>query len=600
MSQEPKATRRNGNAPTQLNAPPGLRARAEAAMQSGYRDTGAMSTDAMRRLVHELEVHQVELSMQNEALRESEAQLAESRDRLSDLYDFAPAGYLTLNEDSTILEANLAAAALLGVERQRALGQKFTRFIEPTTQDAFYLHQRSTVPGSPKQTLELLLRDTGGKAMTVQMDMACVRNTLTASLSWYVAMSDVSERKRNEEAMHQALQQAEFANQAKSQFLANMSHEIRTPLNGVLGMTELLLDTKLDAEQQGFAHIARRSGEALLGILNDVLDLSKIEAGKLEIEAVPFELGQVAKDVITLFAERARRKGLELLCQIDDDVPAHAIGDPVRLTQIVTNLVGNAIKFTDTGAVSVHVQVAGAPHAEASADWMIRFAIRDTGIGLNESARSRLFQPFSQGDASVTRRFGGAGLGLAISRQLVEAMGGTIELDSTEGKGSLFQFTVRLGKCEATFVQRAANATEKQVNTLHARVLLAEDNPINQLMASRLLRQLGCEVEVAQNGLEAVTSAAAGKCDLILMDWQMPELDGLEATVRIREQEASERPGTRVPVIVVTANALKGDRERCIAAGVDDYLAKPFSKLQLQEMLARHLPQRTAAQPPAH
>ncbi|MFM9883778.1 MAG: ATP-binding protein [Burkholderiales bacterium] len=604
MSQKPRKTvGRKESTPTQSNAPPGFRVRAEAALPSRHRDVGAMPLEEIRQVVYELELHQIELEMQNDVLRAAEIQLAESRDRLSDLYDFAPVGYLTLDGDSTVVAANLAAATMLGVERECAMAEKFTRFIAPESQDAFYLLHRMAESGTGKQTGELLLRDVGDTSITVLMNMVCVTDSVTGVLSWHVAISDISDRKRKEKALHGAelaKSAAEGANQAKSQFLSNLSHEIRTPLNGILGMTELLLDTGLNAEQQGFAHIARRSGEALLGILNDVLDLSKIEAGKLEIEAVPFDVWQVARDVTAMYVERARGKRIDLLCQIDNNLPIHAIGDPVRLTQVLTNLISNAIKFTDSGEVSLRVQLAGTPHTEPATEWMIRFAVRDTGIGVNEAARARLFQPFSQGDSSITRKFGGTGLGLAIAKQLVEAMGGTIELDSTAGKGSLFQFTVRLGKCQPMSVQPAAPAiAEHQRNSGDrpgARVLLAEDNPINQLMASRLLHQLGYQVEVAHDGQEAVTRASAGDIDLILMDWQMPVMDGLEATARIRKQEALDRPGTRVPVIVVTANALRGDRERCIAAGIDDYLSKPFSRLQLQEMLARHLPHWTAEQ----
>ncbi|MSQ19025.1 MAG: response regulator [Betaproteobacteria bacterium] len=245
--------------------------------------------------------------------------------------------------------------------------------------------------------------------------------------------------------------------------------------------------------------------------------------------------------------------------------------------------------------------MAGGPHARPAAGWMIRFGVRDTGTGMNEAARARLFQPFSQGDSSITRRFGGTGLGLAIAKQLVEVMGGTIEVESTDGKGSLFQFTVCLGKREPMSMPSAATAIGQQQRNLSDRqaihVLLAEDNPINELMASRFLQQLGCHVEVTHDGHEAVARASAGDFDVILMDWQMPVMDGLEATAQIRRHESLKRPGMNVPVIAVTANVLRGDRERCTAAGVSDYLSKPFSKLQLKEMLARHLPDWMAAQP---
>ncbi len=639
MTKPPRTSRSTASASTRFIAPPRLRARAEAACRAGDRDIGTMSADAIRRLVYELEVHQIELAMQNEELRAAEIRLAESRDRLSDLYDFAPVGYLTLNEESTIVAANLAAAALLGVERKRALGQKFTRFIEPDTQDAFYLHQRSASPGSPKQAVELLLRAADGKPMTVQMDMACVRDALTASLSWYIAINDVSKRKRDEEAVHQALQQAElaqsaaeFANQAKSQFLANVSHEIRTPLNGILGMTELLLDTSLDAEQRRFAHVAHHSGETLLGLLNDVLDLSKIEAGKLELETIPFDPRTIVKDVAVLFIERARAKDLELLWHIDEGVPTLAIGDPSRLRQIIANLVSNAIKFTEAGQINIRLERHVGTHAHATGDCMIRLTVVDTGIGMSEEERARLFRPFSQADSSITRRYGGTGLGLAIAKQLIEAMGGMIDVASEPGKGTSFQFSARLGICEsasgtvatraphdftgrrtliaeAEAVHAATNSVRQDVMAIwpigpaqskrstvpeSARVLLVEDNLINQAVARAMLCKLGYEIDMALNGEEAVIASARGGYDLILMDCQMPVMDGLAATAAIRAREGIERAGARVPIVALTANAAAVEHDHCIAAGMDDYLAKPYTILQLQLMLQKYLSSRPA------
>ncbi|MFN0302271.1 MAG: ATP-binding protein [Burkholderiales bacterium] len=596
-----------------------------------------MTASTIRRVVYELEVHQIELEMQNEELRRSEVRLADSRDHLSELYDFAPVGYLTLSSDATIVAMNLAAAATLGVERNRTLGQKFTRYIDPNAQDAFYLHQRSASPGSPTRTVELLLRTKGSKPVIVQMDMACVRDSLTTSLSWYTAISDVSERKRNEEAVHQALQQAEmaqsaaeFANQAKSQFLANMSHELRTPLNGILGMTELLLGTTLDAEQRRFAHVAHHSGEALLSLVNDVLDLSKIEAGKLELETVPFDPRKIIEDVATLFIECAHAKDLELSWHIDEDVPTLAIGDPGRLRQIIANLVSNAIKFTEAGQINIRLERHGETHTHAAGDCMFRLTVADTGIGMSEEVRARLFRPFSQADSSITRRYGGTGLGLAIAKQLTEAMGGTIEVASEPGKGTSFQFSARLGICESAngpVTMRAqhdlygrrglivkADAIDSAMKSVRhdviairplgpseskqsavpdtARVLLAEDNLVNQAVARAMLRKLGYEMDIALNGEEAVTAAARGDYDLILMDCQMPVMDGLEATAAIRAREAIERSGACVPIVALTANAAKVEHAHCIAAGMDDYIAKPYTILQLQLILQKYLSSR--------
>lgn len=509
--------------------------------------------------------------------------LYRERQELDRLAALTPDMLCVVTADGHFKRINPAFSRVLGYSTEVLLATPLTELIHPEDRRPTLERFERLVRGEPVEDIENRYRCRDGSYRLLSWRS----NADTEKGLIYGIARDVTEKRRTEEDLIQAKEAAEQASQARSQFLANMSHEVRTPMNGILGMVRLLLKGELGGRQREYAENIHISASALLAIIDDILDFSRIEADKLRIEAVDFRLREMLGGVAALLRPRAAKRDLDLRLEIDEATPDELRGDPTRLRQVVLNLAGNGIKFTEEGSVVVKVEPVSLDEKRVE----LRFTIRDTGIGIPLEAQPRLFTPFTQADSSMTRKFGGSGLGLVISRRIAELMGGEITFESTPGKGSTFFFTLPLELADGLLPADEAEPAEAQAASFRERrsyrILVVEDEDINRLVVLRQLEDLGYLGEGVGNGLEALEALDSQRFDLVLMDCQMPDLDGYETIRRLRQREAGRR--RHLPVIAITAHAMKGDREKCLHAGMDDYIAKPFDEVELAEALDRWL-----------
>lgn len=496
--------------------------------------------------------------------------------------------------DGRVRYWNHGAALMYGYTEEEAMGRTLYELIIPGEMQAQVQAEISNMlkTREPIPPGVLGLRRKDGSIITVYSAHTLVEIPGRAPEMFCIDV-DLSERVLMEEELRSALQAAHGANQAKSEFLANMSHEIRTPLNGIIGMNELLLMNDLDAESRSYAEIIRESGQTLLQLINDILDFSKIQSGKLQLTHAPFQLQDLVWDCSRIHAAKASEQKVNLAVRVDPALPSTVLGDALRIRQVLNNLLSNAVKFTHAGEILLRLE--GQGFAQNGRQVRLRFSVADSGIGIPAEAVDRLFDRFTQVDGSSTRKYGGTGLGLAICKQLVEKMGGEISVESTPGKGAVFSFSLSLGVAE-TEISGSAETSALPVTSLETpppgtrmRVLIAEDNLMNQKVIVQMLQKLQFEPVAVPHGRAAVERLRQEPFPLVLMDVQMPEMDGLTATRMIREEEKRASQPHPTIIIGLTANAMAGDRERCLAAGMDDYLAKPLEMNQLRQTLQRRL-----------
>ncbi|NHN33017.1 PAS domain-containing hybrid sensor histidine kinase/response regulator [Paenibacillus agricola] len=507
-----------------------------------------------------------------------ELKLQESIERYTSLKKYNHDAIFSLDLEGNIINANVVAEQITGFPVDEMAGSNFLKFIGT----GHFKHFKPDLAkeGNSEKMIDKIVNKDGQIIEVLTTNAPIIING--ELVGYYIIAKDITDQKK----LLIAKEAAEKTNLAKSEFLAMMSHEIRTPMNGVIGMTHLLVDTtELDAQQEEYVDIIRKSGNALLAIINDILDFSKIESGKTDLLEEPLDIRECVAETLDILSSKAAEKRLEMKYSVHANVPRALIGDAARLKQVLMNLIGNAIKFTYTGGVAITVE----KDLQTPNLVQLKFIIKDTGIGIPDDKVKQLFQPFYQLEHFMTRKSEGTGLGLAISKKLVEKMGGNIWIEQTDVPGSTFIFTVALREeIPLPASMLSISSKEKKFAVRSLKILVAEDHEINQLVLRKMLEKLGHTVTIVENGHEAVQAVTFEAFDMIFMDVQMPELNGLDAS---RSLKASFPSGGCPIIIAVTANALKGDREKCLSAGMDDYISKPIKREVITEMITKYFPQ---------
>jgi len=539
-------------------------------LQDEQLDTSELSEKEVRSVLEDLMIHQMELKLQNEHLSSLQMELQKSRDRYYKLYDNAPVGFFTFNKEGVIYELNNAGATLLGKDKESIKKKPFTLYLKYLSHQAFFEHLKKVQETGKKTNCELELKD----EKFVEVETIPIENDDDEEQRFMSSMKDVTAKKKAQEKMLKAKDEANRANRAKSNFLANMSHEIRTPLSGITGALDLIETDELSSENMHFLRIAKDSSQVLMETLDNILDYSKIEANKLEFSKEAFDLRKMAEKIINAFQIRARKNNIELSLDWQLPFEYYCDTDAQKLQQILNNLISNAVKNTKSGQVKLVIT------GSEKKDYL-DFTVEDTGIGIDEEELDKLFEEFFQVELKADDKDKGVGLGLAITKRLIELLGGQISVKSEKGEGTAFSFSIPAPSAKAPEESKEKKSlSTKSIKEM--KVLVAEDNPVNQVILRKIFERFGCTIDLARNGSQALQKLGESDYDIVFLDIQMPDFDGYEVTERVRKAES--KSGHHQKIVGLSAHATTEHKKRSLEAGMDGYLTKPVKSEKILQI----------------